>query len=348
MSSVRLRVSGDDRGCSDPTTAAAVAYRAALAEMRESAPPESTVVSVTEYVTHAAVPYLAHARPPLPGAGPAPVSTVVVERHLQDLVDAVVELEIETPTPDGLGTTAGLPSDGVVRLDTVLPVDAHGQPVHPGDFVSQYSYCLDRAEEMLAEAGMDLTHVVSTVDYSTPDSRNAYRGTHQVRVHKLGGAVYPCAAGVMMSRLHAPGILVAMDVVASSRPHEAVNPGWSRYDTLTYSPAVRAGEDLFLSGFTALDMQTQQVLYPGDFAAQVRVAYDAIGTVLDSVGLGMGDLTHTVGYVAADAGDQRDLLPRLREEIGIPLSVPGTDVVCQQLVRSAFLFEACPLARFPG
>jgi hypothetical protein len=34
---------------------------------------------------------------------------------------------------------------------------------------------------------------------------------------------------------------------------ETVNPGWSRYEHYTFSPAVRKGNLLFISGLTATD-----------------------------------------------------------------------------------------------
>ena len=49
------------------------------------------------------------------------------------------------------------------------------------------------------------------------------------------------AAGILMSRLHAPGVLLAVDAIASTYLPEPVNPGWARYDTLTYLPGLRAG-----------------------------------------------------------------------------------------------------------
>ena len=60
----------------------------------------------------------------------------------------------------------------------------------------------------------------------------------------------------------------------------AVNPGWDRYEKLTYSPAVRAGDALFLSGQAALDPATQRAVHEGDIVAQAEFIY---GNVLEVV-----------------------------------------------------------------
>src|SRR5690606_22958095 len=138
----------------------------------------------------------------------------------------------------------------------ILPVDDTGAVVYEGDFVGQYAYCLDRADELLDAAGLSLAHAVATYDYSTPATRDVYRRTHRERQARLGAAgVFPGAGGILVDRLQAPGVLVALEVTASRHPLTAVNPGWSRYDSLTYSPGVRAGDTLYMSGFAALDME---------------------------------------------------------------------------------------------
>ena len=148
--------------------------------------------------------------------------------------------------------------------------------MHEGDFVGQYAWCLDEAGRRLEALGLSLDHAVTTFDYSTPETRDVYRRTHRERKNRLGGAgVFPGAGGILMSRLHRPGVLVALDVTASRLPLTAVNPGWTRYETLTYTPGVLAGDTLFMSGFAALDMETQEALFPGDSAAQSEATYAA-------------------------------------------------------------------------
>ena len=238
--------------------------------------------------------------------------------------------------------------DGTVHLPTMVPVDESGDVVSPGDFAGQYAYCLDKADALLRKAGLSLDNAVTTYDYSTPATRDVYRQTHRVRKERLGGAgVYPGAGGILMSRLHHPESLVAIDVTASRHPLELVNPGWSRYDTLTYSPGVRAGRTLFMSGFAALDMETQEALYPGDIGKQAEVTYGSILHLLDYAGLGPADLLTTIEFCVESAlRDYRAVAP-VRERLLSPPWPASTGAICKGLLRPEFLLEVFPTALYP-
>jgi enamine deaminase RidA (YjgF/YER057c/UK114 family) len=269
------------------------------------------------------------------------VATVVVERLLRP--DALVEVEVHAGRAEGGG------HDGEVALPTVLPIDEDGQLVHEGDFLGQYAWCLDRANELLLSAGLSLDAAVSTYDYSTPATREVYPKAAQIRREWLGGAgVYPGAGGILMSRLHAPGVLVALDITASRHPLTAVNPGWSRYDTLTYSPGVRAGRTLYLSGFAALDMHTQRPLHPGDVVAQAEAMYESVLQVLAAAGAGPEHLVSTVEYVCPDGLADYRGVARVRERLLRAPWPASTGAVCAGLLRPEFLIEVFPTAILPS
>ncbi len=288
------------------------------------------------------------------------VSTVVVER----LVRRAAFLEVELHAVRGGGALlraaserreAGMwtasavreGTDGAVHLPTVVPLDAAGEVVHPGDVVGQYAYCLDRAAALLAAVGLSLDAVVSTYDYSTPETRLSYRRTAGPRAERLGGAgVYPAAGGILMSRLHRPGVLVALDVTASRHPLVGVNPGWSRYDTLTYSPGVRAGRTLYMSGFASLDMDTQQVLFPGDIGAQAEVTYGSVLHLLEHEGLDAGDLLATTEYCVESALAQYRAVAPVRERLLRPPWPASTGAICKELLRPEMLLEVLPTALY--
>ena len=99
---------------------------------------------------------------------------------------------------------------------------------------------------MLATLGLGFDRVVKTVDYTTPAALASYKGTG-ARRERLG-PVYPGAAGILMPRLMHPEALIQYDFTAARDVPVAINPGWTRYQKLTYSPAVRAGKLLFMSG----------------------------------------------------------------------------------------------------
>ncbi|HYH72824.1 MAG TPA: RidA family protein [Nocardioides sp.] len=290
---------------------------------------------VTEYVTVGALPAYDQVREARADAG---------------LLDCVLTTVVVESLPDGSGFRiepgAAPGRESTVVLPTVLPIDAHGEVVHAGDLVGQYAWCLDAADRALRALGLSLDAAVTTYDYTTPDTRDVYRRTHRARKERLGGAgVFPGAGGILMSRLHAPGVLVALDVTASRLPLTPVNPGWSRYDTLTYTPGVRAGSTLFMSGFAALDMDTQEALHPGDARAQAEATYAAIGEVLAAAGGGPEHVVSTLEYLCPEV-DDAVVAGERKTAFGSPgpvASVAG----CAGLLRPEFLLEVFPLAVLP-
>ena len=109
----------------------------------------------------------------------------------------------------------------------MLPVDADGEVVAEGDIVGQYSCCLDAAGELLEAPGCRSTTRSRPTTTPPPPPATLPRDASASAKDRLGGAgVYPGAGGILMSRLHRPGVLVAIDVTASRHPLAAVNPGW--------------------------------------------------------------------------------------------------------------------------
>lgn len=271
------------------------------------------------------------------------VTTLCVDRLLRP--DALIEVAVTARpgSPDGGRTPGG---DGVVHLGSVLPVDDTGTVVGD-DLMTQAEAVFDRAGRLLAAAGLGLGDIAKVVDHTTPATLLDYRATGRVRRERLG-PVWPASAGILMSRLAHPDALIALDVVASRHALTAVNPGWDRYEKLTYSPAVRAGEVLFLSGQAALDPATERAVHVGDVVAQVEYTYTNVLAVLEAAGAGPEHLVETVEYVTPGA------LPRYRETAAVRerlLRAPypaSTGIVCQGLLRPEFLFEVDPLAIVPG
>jgi enamine deaminase RidA (YjgF/YER057c/UK114 family) len=342
---------------------ARIAYTKVLAILEADGFGPEDVVHVTENVTVAGIgEYAAAAQAradALTGVSPT-VTTVVVERLVRRA--ALLEIELHAVKGGGrelraasegreAGSWTASPvreADGVVHLPTIVPIDERGDVVHPGDLVGQYAYCLDRADALLRDAGLSLDAAVATYDYSTPATRDVYRKTHRPRKERLGGAgVFPGAGGILMSRLHHPDQLVALDVTASRHPLELVNPGWSRYDTLTYAPGVKAGRMLFMSGFAALDMETQEALHPGDIGAQAEVTYGAVLTLLEHAGLTAADLLRTIEFCVESALPDYRAVAAVRERLLSPPWPASTGDICKGLLRPEFLLEVFPTARYP-
>lgn len=354
-------LSGHSASTYDPA-AGRIVVRGGMAEQAETAYAKvgaildaaglgfADVTRVVENVTVAGLadhPAAEQVRRRVLGAAAPAVSTVVVERLLRPA--ALIEVEVHAVAGGGADLGQGLREahDGAVVLPTLLPLDDAGEVVAEGDLRGQYRHCLERAGLLLEGAGLSLAHVVHTVDYSTPATREAYPRTGRPRKELLG-PVYPGAAGILVSRLHRPGVLVALDVVASRHRPVAVNPGWSRYDTLSYSPAVRAGRTLYLSGFAALDVHTQQALHPGDVVAQAEATYASVIEVLHAAGAGPEHLVSTVEYVTpAGLADYRGVAGVRARQLREPWPA-STGAVCAGLLRPEFQLEVVPTALLPA
>ncbi len=76
-----------------------------------------------------------------------------------------------------------------------------------------------------------------------------------------------------------------------------INPGWKRYDSLPYNPAVmKEGKLLFIGGTTAVDGEGNLV-GEGDLIAQYRYIYDKIGLMLKEAGGSLKDIVLSRYYL---------------------------------------------------
>jgi enamine deaminase RidA (YjgF/YER057c/UK114 family) len=293
------------------------------------------IVRVVEYVTVAAIddyPTIEDVRRAvLKGAEPA-VNTVCVSALLRP--EALLEIEVVAKKGGGDD-----PLDGVVYLPSLSAPGA-------GDLVAQAAAVYDQAASLLSDLGLALTSVTKTVDYCPLSTLPDYRHTGSVRKERLG-PVHPGATGVLVERLRDRDALIQVDFTASRHPLEAVNPGWGRYGKLTYSPAVKAGRALFMSGQAALDPGTEKALFEGDVVAQADYTYGNIAAVLKAAGLGPENLVKTIEYVVPEglAGYRQVAEVRARH-LAAPFPA-STGLVIPKLLRPEFLIEIDPLAILP-
>lgn len=76
--------------------------------------------------------------------------------------------------------------------------------------------------------------------------------------------------------------------------------GWKPLDTgitsdRPFTAAVEAGGFVFVSGQASVD--AKGVIIPGTFEEEMRRSMDNVITILESVGLGLGDVFRVTGYV---------------------------------------------------
>jgi len=181
------------------------------------------------------------------------------------------------------------------------------------------------------------------VDYITPAALANYKGTGRVRRERLG-PVYPGAAGILMPRLMHPEALIQYDFTAARDVPVAVNPGWARYQKLTYSPAARAGKLLFMSGQGALDPATERVLFENDVVAQAQFTYENVLKVVTAAGGGPQHLVKTIEYVTPAALAHYRGVAGVRAKLLREPWPASTGLVCEALLRPQMLIEIDPFA----
>lgn len=286
-------------------------------------------------------------------AGPA-VNTVCVGALLRP--DALIEIEVVAGRGDadpvavrgdaGAARPAWAPAraaGGIVYLSSCQPVDDRGQLVGQGDLVAQADACFAQAARRLDDLGMTTAQVTKVTDFVALSALKSYKATGTVRRDYLSDP-YPGSTGILMPRLPLDGGLIQLDIMASREPLETINPGWERYGKLTYSPAVKAGNVLFMSGQAALDPATEAAVHADDIAAQAEYTYDNILTVLRAAGAGPEHLVKTVEYVTPDGLADYRKVAAVRERL---LQAPwpaSTGIVCEGLLRPEFKIEVDPLA----
>jgi enamine deaminase RidA (YjgF/YER057c/UK114 family) len=307
------------------------------------------VVRIVEYVRPEGIERYAEAaavRAEVFGQHQPTVHTVPVKSLLRP--EAFIEIEI-TAGPVGAATDVGSKASpardcaGLVYLPTVQPVDEHGQIVGAGDIVAQTAYIFEKAGKMLSALGLGFEHVVKTVDYLTLEGLGQYKGTGRIRKQHLG-PIYPGAAGLIMPRLVHPQALIQYDFIASRDTLECINPGWTRYEKLTYSPAVKAGKLLFMSGQGSLDPATEKVLYPDDVVEQAQYTYSNILAVLKAAGAGPQNLVKTIEYVTPNGLPNYKKVAEVRASLLKTPFPASTGLICQGLLRPEMMIEVDPFA----
>lgn len=232
---------------------------------------------------------------------------------------------------------------GIVYLSSCQPVDQTGQLVGPGDLVAQADACYAQVARRLDDLGLSTAQIAKVTDFVAMSALKSYKATGKVRKDYLSDP-YPGSTGILMPRLPLDGALIQLDIMASREPLETINPGWDRYQKLTYSPAVRAGNVLFMSGQAALDPATETAVHTDDIAAQAEYTYDNILTVLQAAGAGPEHLVKTIEYVTPQGLADYRRVAGVRERL---LQAPwpaSTGIVCQGLLRPEFKIEVDPLA----
>ena len=128
-------------------------------------------------------------------------------------------------------------------------------------------------------------------------------------------------------------------------PLEIVNPGRSWPEHYTFSPAVRKGNLLFISGLTGTDTQGN-IVDKGDIVAQTRRIFEKIKAILEAAGGSFDDVVKTMDYITTTE-NYRGTADVRREYFrhGFPAA---TGVVVKGLLRQDALIEIDAIAVLDG
>lgn len=119
--------------------------------------------------------------------------------------------------------------------------------------------------------------------------------------------------------------------------YQAIIPNSSWPARFTFSPAVRVGNLVFLSGTTATD-DKGKIVGPGDIVAQTRRIFEKFEIILNSVGGDLRNIIETTDYFLSleDYNKTADLR---RELLKGPPWPAATGVVVSGLIRPDALIE---------
>jgi enamine deaminase RidA (YjgF/YER057c/UK114 family) len=123
-----------------------------------------------------------------------------------------------------------------------------------------------------------------------------------------------------------------------------VHPSWPK--SFTFSPGVRVGNLVFLSGTTATDPHGQ-IVGKGDIVAQTRHIFEKFAAVLAAVGGSLDNIVETTDYVLS-LDDYRKTADVRRELFKGPPWPAATGVVVSGLVRPDALIEIKGIAVLPS
>ena len=131
--------------------------------------------------------------------------------------------------------------------------------------------------------------------------------------------------------------------MATPRMITAAGTSWP--DRYTFSPALRVGNLLFISGTTAVD-EKGQLVAPGDIVGQTRYIYEKLAKLLAAAGAGFEHVVETTEYITTTANYRGTA--DVRREFFTPPYPTATGVIVAGLLREGALVEISAVAVLPA
>ena len=130
--------------------------------------------------------------------------------------------------------------------------------------------------------------------------------------------------------------------MATGRMIAAAGTTWP--ERFTFSPALRVGNLLFISGTTATD-EGGQLVAPGDIVGQTRYIYEKFAGLLAASGAGLQHIVETTEYITTTENYRGTA--EVRREIFRPPYPAATGVIVAGLLRPGALIEISAVAVLP-
>ena len=127
-------------------------------------------------------------------------------------------------------------------------------------------------------------------------------------------------------------------------PRMITAPGTPWPERYTFSPALRVGDLLFISGTTATD-ERGEIVAPGDIVGQTRYIYDKLARLLAAAGGGLQHVVETTEYVTTTENYRGTAA--VRREFFRPPYPTATGVIVAGLLREGALIEISAVAVLP-
>ncbi|MGH2668324.1 MAG: RidA family protein [bacterium] len=121
--------------------------------------------------------------------------------------------------------------------------------------------------------------------------------------------------------------------------------GTSWPERYTFSPALRVGNLLFMSGTTAVD-ETGTLVAPGDIVGQTRYIYQKLAKLLSAAGAGLEHIVETTDYITTTENYRGTA--EVRRAIFKPPYPTATGVIVAGLLREGALIEISAIAVLPA
>src|SRR5215469_15607120 len=199
---------------------------------------------------------------------------------------------IPTPVPGldlrreyGHHQSPAIRAGGMVFCSGMVAIDPQSGERQHGTVTSEARRIFVNLKLLLEPAGLSLDRLVHAMIYD----RIEYDVLNRLYRQYVPNA--PPARTVMSVQIEA-GFKVMLDVIAAAEtrqpaamtyPRQVIEPGGWRRPATPLSPAIRAGEFVFLSGMTATD-PTAGTPAPGTVAAETRQILTNMGELLETAG----------------------------------------------------------------